>query len=368
MRYFALLNNSTTFTKETIQTAFEKGSKRGPEYSSLTDVDNKTTFGFHRLAINGLDAESNQPIVIDSIKLICNGEIYNYRQLYEFVDVKPTTNSDCEIIVHLYKKYGIEHTLKLIDGVYAFVLYDYRHDSTHPIMYIARDPYGVRPLYIMQVSPSDTDLKPPDTNTYSTYENIVVFASEIKVLSDLLNSQDKTLTLGVSNVISCSQNTEHLFQESSLPFSITQFEPGTVDSYVCEFKINSYWKKISSCKFFIPNFSTALFDPYSDEIKKTAQKEICRLLNNAVKKRVVGTSDRPIACLLSGGLDSSLITALVNKYYSNTLETYSIGMKGSEDLIRAKAVAQHLSTKHTEIVLSKEEFLTLYETIKAREL
>jgi asparagine synthase (glutamine-hydrolysing) len=80
------------------------------------------------------------------------------------------------------------------------------------------------------------------------------------------------------------------------------------------------------------------------------------LLNAAVKKRVCGTTERPIACLLSGGLDSSLITALVNKYYTGKLETYSIGMSGSEDLKYAECVAKHLGTKHTSIVLTEDDF------------
>ena len=83
------------------------------------------------------------------------------------------------------------------------------------------------------------------------------------------------------------------------------------------------------------------------------------MLNAAVMKRVVGTSDRPIACLLSGGLDSSLTTALVNKYYKSVggeLETYSIGMEGSEDLRHARIVAKHLGTKHTEIIMTPEQF------------
>jgi asparagine synthase (glutamine-hydrolysing) len=83
-------------------------------------------------------------------------------------------------------------------------------------------------------------------------------------------------------------------------------------------------------------------------------------LGRAVEKRVLVT-DRPIACLLSGGLDSSLITALVNEYHHNIsdepLETYSIGLEGSEDLRCAKIVADYLGTKHTEIVLTEQEFL-----------
>ena len=64
----------------------------------------KIVLGFHRLAINGLNAESNQPIVIENISLICNGEIYNYRELYASIGINPTTQSDCEVIIHLYKK------------------------------------------------------------------------------------------------------------------------------------------------------------------------------------------------------------------------------------------------------------------------
>jgi asparagine synthase (glutamine-hydrolysing) len=82
--------------------------------------------GFHILAINGVNMESNQPLVIENIVLICNGEIYNYKQLYQYMNLDPYTGSDCEIIIHLYLKYGIEQTLTMLDGVYSFILLDYR--------------------------------------------------------------------------------------------------------------------------------------------------------------------------------------------------------------------------------------------------
>ena len=81
-------------------------------------------------------------------------------------------------------------------------------------------------------------------------------------------------------------------------------------------------------------------------------------LENAVEKRV-GATDRPIACLLSGGLDSSLITALVKKYLKDQkLQTFSIGLEGSEDLKYAKMVADYLKTDHHEIILTEKEFLS----------
>ena len=366
---FSLLNNKHTFDKETINQAFEKGSSRGPEFSTLVSCDDNTILGFHRLAINGLNQESNQPICTNTIKLVCNGEIYNYKELYEHIDTRPDTDSDCEVIIHLYKKYGMEHTLRLIDGVYAFILYDYRENDTDPIIYAARDPYGVRPLYMMEAS-SNSSLHNniPDSDINPTHEKIIGFASELKVLSELLNHQNKLLSLSVSNVYTHQTNMVSSYTDSTIPFSIKQFQPGTFLTFECKFRANSYWKQTAyPTKFFIPSYSNSLTIENNDTHEKYFSK-VCDLLNKAVKKRVVGTSDRPIACLLSGGLDSSLITALVNKYYNNTLETYSIGMAGSEDLRRAKIVSKHLGTKHTEIILSKEEFFnSIPETIKAIE-
>ena len=80
------------------------------------------------------------------------------------------------------------------------------------------------------------------------------------------------------------------------------------------------------------------------------------MLDSAVKKRVVGTSDRSIACLLSGGFDSSVIAALVSSHYKGVLETYSIGLEGSEDLKYANMVAKHIGSKHTSIVVPEEAF------------
>ena len=121
---FALLNNENCIPDDLIERQFEKGKNRGPEFSTLQNVSLKTKFGFHRLAINGLNTESNQPIKINNITLICNGEIYNYKELYDLLpDIIPKTDSDCEIIIHLYEKFGIEYTLKILDGVFAFVLF-----------------------------------------------------------------------------------------------------------------------------------------------------------------------------------------------------------------------------------------------------
>jgi len=165
---FSILNNDGHFANNFIMDQFEKGKRRGPEFSKLIDGGIKLKLGFHRLAINGLNDESNQPITIDNVTLICNGEIYNYKELYALMNVKPRSGSDCEVIIHLYKRYGMEHTLQMLDGVFAFVLCD--NSFTQPSkLYIARDPYGVRPLYVLKSTNIDN--------------RIYAFASELKCLS-----------------------------------------------------------------------------------------------------------------------------------------------------------------------------------------
>jgi asparagine synthase (glutamine-hydrolysing) len=158
---FALLNYNN-IDKDTIYEEFMKGQNRGPEFSKLDTHFMKMVLGFHRLAINGLNEESNQPLFINDVVLICNGEIYNYKQLYKHIDVEPKTGSDCEVIIHLYLKYGIEQTLTMLDGVYAFVLYDNRiSKNLSNKVFVARDPFGVRPLYYLKNQNKFSEFTPP---------------------------------------------------------------------------------------------------------------------------------------------------------------------------------------------------------------
>jgi asparagine synthase (glutamine-hydrolysing) len=306
---FAILNNNVSL--EIIKDSFVEGQNRGPEFSKLEYSFVRLILGFHRLAINGLNEESNQPLIIDDIVLICNGEIYNYKEMYKFMGVEPKTGSDCEVIIHLYRKYGIQQTLSLLDGVFSFILYDISNNS----IYTARDPFGVRPMYQM-------------IDITNNENKIFGFASELKCLSKIYNL-NKDL------------------------YIIEQFKPGTYSVFNFDNNISSSWVLISkNIPYFIPDFSHSLL---LDDI----DFKISNYLNSAVIKRCL-TTERPIACLLSGGLDSSLIAALVNNFYNihnmpNKLETYSIGLQGSEDLKYARIVANYLGTNHTEIIVTEEE-------------
>jgi asparagine synthase (glutamine-hydrolysing) len=349
---FALLNN-TTFDIDVISDEFMKGQKRGPEFSKLETSYTNMVLGFHRLAINGLNTASNQPLVINDVVLICNGEIYNYKQLYDSMNINPITNSDCEVIIHMYIKYGIEQTLNMIEGEYAFLLYDTRIKQ----IYVARDQYGVRPLYY---------LKNENTDTNNIFYG---FASELKCLEYFYNNGN-------------NNNNGHY-----LARSINQFEPGTYSSFnltyvsgICfndqieNFKYGWTIEK-ENIPYFIPGFSHSwtINNAIDNDFIINLCSKIATYLHAAVNKRCL-TTERPIACLLSGGLDSSLVAALVKNYYdtynlyNNKLETYSIGLEGSEDLKYAKIVAEYLGTVHTEIIVTEDEmFEAIPEVIRAIE-
>ena len=346
---FCILNNGQSFQQKFINNQFMKGRFRGPEHSTIENVSLKCTYGFHRLAINGINSESNQPIIIKDVALICNGEIYNYKELYQLLNIEPTTDSDCEVIIHLYNKYGIEQTLQMLDGVFAFVLTDSNLNNSQSKVYIARDPYGVRPLY--QLMPNFFSKKATnDANLFPMRdENIVVFASELKVLNEFYNS----------DFIS-SYNIEH-------------FKPGTYSQFTMPLKVSPEWiPEFHNKIYHTQGFNTIMYNDFKNSaVMDAILGNIQYYFINAVKKRALIT-DRPIACLLSGGLDSSLVTALVNEFHkqftSEPLETYSIGLEGSEDLKYAKMVSEYLGTKHTTIQLTEEQFYdAIPEVIRAIE-
>ena len=282
-------------TLESAQNMFHAGKARGPDDSAFYVVNSAFWLGFHRLAINGVsDVCANQPLSLGSLILVCNGEIYNSAALYHQMGVVPNSDSDCEVILHLFQRYGIDQTVQLIDASeFAFVLYD---AATHNL-YAARDPYGVRPLYT------------------GTHKEMVMFSSELKTISH--------------------PNT--IYQ--SVP-------PGTIATLE-----NGEWS--SRVYHSLPTIQWGLAGV---DVVSLLQKA----LYDAVMKRVQNT-ERPIACLLSGGLDSSIITALVVQCrrelgYNDRLETYSIGMDGGEDLRYASIVAEHLGTRHTTVINDEDAF------------
>jgi len=329
---FALLNNNNDINN--IKTEFMKGKKRGPEFSKLEHLV-KCVFGFHRLAINGLNDISNQPIIFHNIILICNGEIYNYKQLYKTIDVSPTTQSDCEIIIHLYIKYGIEQTLLMLDGVFSFILLDIGDERKDNFIFIARDPLGVRPLYMLE-----------NKNEVNDSHQLYGFASELKCL-------------------------EKFYNDDTHNYYIKHFKPGSYSVFKLEYENQNKWRPlIKSMMYFVPTFPYSVLSKNMSVTISNYQSKIFNLVYNAVLKRCM-TTEREVACLLSGGLDSSIIASIVSNHFRKkgiTIETYSIGLADSEDIKYARIVSDYIGSYHTEIIVTEDEmFNAIPEVIEALE-
>jgi asparagine synthase (glutamine-hydrolysing) len=275
---------------------------RGPEYATSLDISGtQVCLGFTRLAINGLTPAGNQPFVSGSVNLVCNGEIYNYHQLAARHNIKlEDGTSDCFVLPQLYSQLSYTEFCRALDGVFALVLVDTETNT----VFVARDPYGVRPLFYAR----------------DATDGGLVFSSEIKGLP-----------------------------AGSTPIP---FPPGTWSLYSAEtgelLKSETY--------HFIPHTKVPLFA--SPHHRSEAKRALNLALTEAVKKRLM--SDRPIGALLSGGLDSSLVAAIAARELRKAgrrLTTFSIGMPGSTDLIFAEKVAKHIDSDHHTILLKPEDFL-----------
>ena len=287
---------------------------RGPDAQKSVTINANAYTEFNRLKIKDSSDNAMQPFQQGSTWLVCNGEIFNWEYLEHKYHLKMKTRCDCEVIIALFKLFcsngdsprmATQKICDELDGEFAFVIYHQDDDTDFVIA--ARDPYGVRPLFIGQLKDASG----------------VCFASEMKGIHDI-----------------CS--------------SIEQFQPGSflMNVHASPFGYRANWHVYRQP---FPEAPTIL-----DE--QTALPAINSSLKAAVKKRLM--SDREICCLLSGGLDSSLIAGLVSKHFEpGTLKTYSIGLKGSPDLHHAKLVADHIKSNHTTIELSEEEFLKAIETV-----
>jgi len=224
-----------------------------------------------------------------NISAICNGEIYNYEALKAKYGFKFETGSDCEILLHLYKKFGnVADFIDDLDGVFAFII----HDADKNLTFIARDPIGVRPMFL----------------GFDASDNLCA-ASEAKALIGLAR-----------------------------PETIKPFPPG--NHWNSESKIfTQFWNPVHN----LEEVDLETWDE-TEALKTTAD-----LLYKAVQKRML--SDRPIGTFLSGGLDSSLVASMILKFLKENgkepkLNTFSIGLPGSPDLAYSKIVAAHIESQH----------------------
>jgi len=298
---WALLSQISISTYGKYYDSFMKIKHRGPEYSSFDLINPYVLLGFHRLAIMDLSADGHQPFHHvredgSCIYCICNGEIYDHMNLRKEYNIITKSHSDCEVIIPLYEKLGVDKMIRLLGSEFCFVIFDISKDG-HVKMFAGRDPIGVRPGF------------------YGINDNSLCFSSEMKGLSDIY---DKVFVFPPGHYMIYENN----------QINLTQY-------YTYQYKeINPI--------------------PSMDQI----YKEIRQRFINCVRKRLM--ADRPFGALLSGGLDSSLVCGVMidiietedefKNLRDKEIELFTIGFKsGSTDMPYAIEVVNFLRKKHPKI-------------------
>ena len=297
------LKQDSDFLRSQVLEMSKKVRHRGPDWSGIYGTKN-VLLAHERLAIVD-PASGNQPIFSEDRNLIlaANGEIYNHRALKEnlSIDYNFQTNSDCEIILALYKEKGVDF-LDDLNGIFGFVLYDETNDQ----YLVARDHMGIIPLYM-------------GWDKFGTF----YIASELKALEGVCNK-------------------------------IEIFPPG-------HFLLSGDSKPVRWYKRDWMNYEAV-------SNNKTDLKLLQDALEDAVHRQLM--SDVPYGVLLSGGLDSSITSALAKKYSKNRIESddqkaawypqlhsFAVGLIGSPDLKAAKLVADHIGSIHHEVTFTIQEGL-----------
>lgn len=303
----------TTFpyNREVIERKLELMKFRGPNYTGIKEFDVypdiKLTLGHVRLSILDLDARSNQPFVYNnSISIVFNGEVYNYKELTEqyLSDVTLRTTSDTEVICAMYEKFGMD-CVNYLNGMFAYVIYD----KNKNILTGARDRLGKKPFYY-----------------WFTNEGFE-FASQIKVIKYGNDMQIDELARKFYVLQGYIPDPYCIFK------GVKKLRAGEHFVYHLdsrELKINNYWNIFdNTCGFTAPKSF--------DEAKETVKD----LLFDSVRMRL--RADVPVGIFLSGGIDSSLTSAIVSKINKNIC-AYTIGFDNSryDESKYAKAVAESL--------------------------
>ncbi len=304
---------------------------RGPDDSGTwVDASAGVALGHRRLAVIDLSQSGRQPMTSVSGRyvIVYNGELYNYRELRsELVGV--TSQSDTAVMLAAFEQWGLDRALDYFNGMFAFALWDTAERKLH----LARDRFGEKPLY------------------YGLIGGRFFFASELKAMRALPWFEaeiDRTaLTLF----------TRHNYVPSpySIYRGIRKLPPGCAQTFSvnsCELSApTKYW----DARQVAARAMAAPFRGTDDD----AFAELDRLLRNSVLLRTV--SDVPLGAFLSGGIDSSIVVAVMQAQLSRPVRTFSIGFHqaGYDEATQAKAVALHLGTDHTELYLTPKDALAV---------
>ena len=313
----------TNFLTSNFDESLKHLNNRGPDFNKKVQIDQKL-FGHTRLSIIDLDNEANQPMVFDDILIVFNGEIYNYIELIKEENLECKTVSDTEVLIRLYQKYG-ENFLNKLNGMFSFCIYDIKKQK----YFCARDRYGKKPFF------------------YYLKDDKFIFSSSIqsiiKILSFTPSLNKVALSQYMQYFVPLGENTFYqdiLALEAATYFTLDSLSKNEIKKKKF-YKINTY-KKVKT----------------EDE----ALIGIEELLFKSVESRLVG--DVEVGSLLSGGIDSSLISALYTKISGKKINTFSVGYdeyKNYCELNYAEITAKHINSNHTPVSINRDDFINYFE-------
>lgn len=326
------LDGRTLPDPETLTTMCDTIIHRGPDDQGMFRTD-WAAIGMRRLAIIDV-AGGQQPVTSAGgrIQLVFNGEIYNFRELRQTLQARGyvfQSQSDSECIVHAYAEYGTD-CFAMLRGMFAIAIID----QIRRRVVLARDRIGKKPLYLGEISPG-----------------IMGFGSELKTLMAVPGWQPRLAMPAIQTFFSLG----YIPAPDTIFEGIAKLPPG-------------HWVTIepgqdgATPTITQTRFSKVDFLPKWTDDETTLKSRLLAELDEAVRVRLV--SDVPFGAFLSGGLDSSVVCALMTRHLSQPLKTFSIGFEEAafDELPDARRVAQHLGTEHHEMVV-RPDAAHLLETL-----
>jgi asparagine synthase (glutamine-hydrolysing) len=306
---------------------------RGPDDAGAwADADAGIALGHQRLSILDLSAAGHQPMTSGCGRYVIayNGEVYNFAELRSEIEAgghRFRGRSDTEVLVEAIAQWGVEAALKRAIGMFAFALWD-REERT---LTLARDRLGIKPLY------------------WGRFGDLFLFGSELKAL----RAHPRFVPEVDRNALAAYLRFNYVPAPHSIYRNVCKLEPGRLLRLRPgeEPRIETWWDLFALAR-----------KAQGERIETNegaATERLEALLRDAVKRRLV--ADVPLGCLLSGGVDSSAIAALMQAESTSAVKTFSIGFreKAYDEAAHARAVAGHLGTDHTELVAESRHALEL---------
>jgi len=305
-------------------------SHRGPDANSIIKFSDNAGMGHQRLSIIDINARSTQPMTSQSgnSTIVFNGEIFNFKEIKDLLinEYNFITESDTEVILAGYELKGVDWLINQLNGMFAFAIFDRRENK----VFLARDRFGIKPLF------------------YCKNDDCLVFSSEVKGLLS-------------SGLIDCKFNSKAIddylgYRYVREPFTFFENIFQVKSAHYIEFdaSLNStekiYWRLPSL------NFS----ENYNEnEIITNTKQEIV----NATYRWLL--SDVKVGTYLSGGIDSSLTTAIIAQKIGSNLDTYTIGFPedGYNEFQYAKVVSEKYNTNHREFILDSKDYFKEWDKL-----